>query len=249
MGVNDSLKDLFLIDQQVRGLEGRLTSARNHVRAQQTKLDKFTAEHAKLQQQRKQLKATEANHETEISGFEQRIAKLREQMNSAKTNKEYSATLVEVNTIKADKSKIEEKALELLTQIEQVEAQIAEIEAKITEQTKIKEMADRDLAERQTEVGEQLDELKGQRAEAATHVPSDALVVFEKLADALDGEAMAPVIQEDPRLMEYICGGCYMQIPMERLNQLITQDDIVRCPSCSRILYLEQELKTSMGIK
>jgi len=249
MGVQESLKDLFLIDQQVRGLESRLTSAQNHVRAQQAKLDQLTQEQTDLSTQLKQIQATEANLETEAAGMDERIAKLREQMNAAQSNKEYSAMLVEVNTVKADKSKVEEQALELMAQLEDLKSKVTDVEARIVEQQKIKQMADKDLEARRGEVGEQLDQLKQKRQTAAEAVPSDALTVFDKLADSLDGEAMAPVIQDDPRLMEYICGGCYMQIPMERLNQLITQDDVIRCPSCTRILFLEQDTKASMGIK
>jgi len=76
MGVQETLKDLFLIDQQVRGLESRLTSARSHVTAQQTKLEKLAAEHDALAKQLQLLKATEANLETEATGYDERIAKL-----------------------------------------------------------------------------------------------------------------------------------------------------------------------------
>jgi len=35
-----------------------------------------------------------------------------------------------------------------------------------------------------------------------------------------------------------ICGGCFMGITAECVNLLMTKDDIIRCPNCTRILFL-----------
>ena len=249
MTLHDDLHELFLIDQQVRGLSGGLNSANSHARSQQAKIQQFTAQLNELNGQLRQTQATEQNLENDAASIDARITKLRDQMNAAKTNKEYSALLVEVNTLKADKSKIDDRAMELLGQIDKLKSQIEAVTAKIAEQEKIKSHAEAEVARRQTEVGEQLQELQRRRAVAASKVPPTELGVFERLADTLEGEAMAPVQQEDPREMEFVCGGCYMSIPMERVNQLYNADRMVRCTSCTRILYLSQEVKESMGIR
>lgn len=249
MSLHDDLHELFLIDQQVRGLSGGLNSARTHSRTQQTKIEQLNAQLNELSGQLRQTQATEQNLENDAAGIDARINKLREQMNAAKTNKEYSAFLVEVNTLKADKSKIDDRAMELLGQIDKLKTQIEAVKAKLVEQEKIKAHAEAEVAKRQAEVGEQLEDLKRRRAEAAAKVNPSELAVFERLADTLEGEAMSPVLQEDPREMEFVCGGCYMSIPMERVNQLYNADRMVRCSSCTRILYLSQEVKESMGIR
>lgn len=245
--LTDALHALFLVDQQVRGLEGRLEGARRHVNAQQNKIDQLQRQLHELQEQLRATKAHEATAEAEADDFEQRVEKLRQQMNSVKTNREYSALLVEVNTLKTDKAKVEERALELLQQVEQLQEEIKQVELKLAEQEKIKQVADRELASRTGEVGEQLEALKAQRAEAASKVPRDVLAVFDRLAESLDGEAMTHVVQEDQRRMEYTCGGCYMTLPIETVNQLYSTDKLVRCPSCTRILYLDQEVKATLG--
>ncbi len=248
MGLNDTLHGLFLVDQQVRGLESRLDGARQHVRAQQIKIEQLTRQRDEVAHRLKHAQATAANLENDANAFEQRIAKLREQMNNAKTNKEYSAFLVEVNTLKAEKAKIEDQTLEEMTRIDGLKEELAALEARLADQQKIRERADRELAERQSEVAGRLEELKTERAEAAAKVPTDALAVFDRLADQFEGEAMAPVIEADRRRLEYGCGGCFMQIPVERVNQLATQDVLVQCPSCQRMLYLEPELREAMGV-
>lgn len=247
--LTDALHTLFLVDQQVRGLESRLEGAQRHVNAQQTKIDQLSRQLQELKDQLRHTQAQEASAEAEAEGFEQRIEKLRDQMNNVKTNKEYSALLVEVNTLKVDKSKVEERALALLTQTETLQEEVSQVEGQLADQEKIKRVADQELARRTEEVSDQLEALKAQRAEAASHVPPDALAVFDRLAETTDGEAMTHVVQEDARRMEYTCGGCYMTIPAERVNQLYSADKLVRCPSCGRILYLDQETKAGLGTR
>ncbi|QNN21047.1 hypothetical protein HED60_01770 [Planctomycetales bacterium ZRK34] len=245
----EALHELYLVDQQVRGLQSRLDGAQAYVRAQTNKLDALNKQLAELSEQHRQAQATEANLENEVKSIEQRIDKLREQMNSAKTNKEYSAFLVEVNTFKADKAKIEERALELLGESDKIAERMSQVKAQAEDQQKIKAHAEAELEKRRAEVGEDLDRLNAKRKEAAAAVPGDALAVFEKLADDTDGEPMAPVEQDDPRRMEYNCGGCFMAIPAEVVNRLATQDNIVLCTSCGRILYLAAPMREAMGIK
>jgi len=60
---------------------------------------------------------------------------------------------------------------------------------------------------------------------------------------------MAPVHEEDRRRMEYCCGGCFMQIPVEKVNLLARGDTLVTCGSCARILYFEAALKETFGGK
>ena len=249
MALNDALVKLHLVDQQLRGLESRVTGARRHAKAQHNQLEKLKTDREQLAAQLKQAEASAANLEMEITATDERIEKLRQQMNSVKTNKEYSAMLVEVNTLKADRGKVEDRALELIGEVESLRTQLAELDASIAEQQRVAEMADAELNERHSEVADRLEELKAERAEAARELPGEALVIFDRLADTTDGEPMAPIIEQDRRRLEYVCGGCYMQVPVEKVNLLLAKNEMVRCPSCTRILYLEPELKEAMGVR
>ena len=249
MTLHDALHALFLLDQQVRGLQSRLDSASQHVRAQEIKIKQLTDQLNELIHLHKQTKASESTLEGEADTIEQRINQLREQMNTANTNKEYSAFLVEVNTLKVDKDQKEEDALSLMSKIEELSEKVTEATTRVEEQNRVKTVADQELDDRTSEVGEQLEELKRKRAKAATDVPEKPLIIFNKVADDLDGESMAPVIQDDLRRLEFSCGGCYMSIPAEIINKLYGQTDVVQCTSCQRILYIEKELREAMGSK
>jgi uncharacterized protein len=248
MGLTQDLYDLYLIDQQVRGLSRGLNAAASHVRGQQAKLDQLNQQLSELGQQLRHAQAAAANLENDAATVQQRIDRLREQMNSAKTNKEYSAFLVEINTLKVEKGKIEEQALEHLTRVDKLKEQAQAVQSQAAEVQRIKSHAEKTLSEREAEVGDQLAQVRARRETAARQVPPKALTVFEKLNEATDGEALAEVTREDPR-SDYTCGGCYMALPMERVNLLATTDEIVRCPSCGRILYLATETRAALSEK
>jgi predicted nucleic acid-binding Zn-ribbon protein len=109
-------------------------------------------------------------------------------------------------------------------------------------------VAQHEVETARAEVGQQLEELQRQRAAAAQDVAPETRAIFNRLADDYEGEALAPVIEENRRRMEYTCGGCYMGIPAERVNTLMTKrDELVQCPACRRILYLEASLRESIS--
>jgi predicted nucleic acid-binding Zn-ribbon protein len=170
-------------------------------------------------------------------------------MNSVKNNKEYSALLIEVNTIKVEKAKVEEQALEQMGKVEAVAGESQQVAGKAAAQEKLLTVAAGEVESCRAQIGTQLAELTKRRDAAAAEVPGDALTTFERSAKVHDGEAMAPVIEESRRHLEYSCGGCYMSIPVEQVNALTKEvTQLVCCTNCGRILFLEEELKSSMGI-
>ncbi len=55
-------------------------------------------------------------------------------------------------------------------------------------------------------------------------------------------------MEEDRRRLEYTCEGCYIQLPVEAVNKLLTRpNELVICPSCGRILYINDALRDSVG--
>jgi len=247
MSLAEQLRALYLVDQKVRGLRSRLDAAIRRVDAQQRRLDEFERQRDELAEQLKVAQARGQGFETEAQGIEDRINKYREQMNSVKTNKEYSALLTEVNTLKVEKGKFEDQALEQMSRADILTAELKAADEQVESQRKIVANAESEAEACRNDVGETLDKLQAERDAAAAELPEPVLAHFDRVANENDGDPMAPVTEESRRHLEYACGGCYMGIPVERLNSLMVgRDEIVLCPSCGRILYLDAELKSSL---
>ncbi len=247
MGSVDTLLNLFRVDSQVRALRRRLESAERNLQAQTRLLETADQQLEELNSRKRQIQATIGNLEGEIAGIDQRLEKLRTELNSAVTNKQYSAVLTELNTVKLDRSGLEDKVLREMEQIEQIEQQFAEVESQRGNRATVCDAARQELEQREAEVGDRLTELGTERDAAAAEVPGAELAVFNEMADCYDGEAMAPIQEIDRRHREYACGACNMHIPFEQVVLLLGgRDTLVRCTACNRILYLHEEIRGAL---
>ena len=250
MPLMDDLLNLFQVDSQVRGLRSRLVSAERYLAGQQTKLDVVLQQSAELETRIRQLKAKIANTETEIAVFTERIDKLREELNSVETSKQYNAFLTEINILKAERSELETS---VLGEMEQIEAGNTELEGLVTqveERTSHRKIAKKQLEEKRAEVSERLAELEAERSVASELVPHEDLKIFEELSETYDGEAMSSIELINKRHREYSCTACNMHVPFETVSTLMGPcDSIVRCTVCRRILFLQEEARGALAKK
>lgn len=243
MTVTAKLLRLYLVDQQIRGLSGRLNAAEKYLAEQDRILGELDASHAALSTQFKLLEATLRNDEVEASAIEQRVALLRDRMNNAKTSKEHSAYLTEVGTLKDAKKVIEDRVLEAMTKTEEMRTKLDEIEAQRVERRKVHAIAVNDRDARAAEIKDRLDELRVQRTTAVADIPPTALSAYEQRLSMQIEDVMAPVEEQDRRNLEYTCGACYTHLPIERVSILLKRGDLTRCTTCQAILYMAQELR------
>ncbi len=204
--------------RRVRGTEDKLRQRLQAIREQQVRLDALTLD---------------------VAAREQEIAKQRQALNKARTNKEYAAILTIINTSKADNSKLESTVLQLMEQNQALKGDGAHIE---TERAKL--LTDVGATEKRLEAfdeahREELAELEASRDECAKNIPPTAFALFTRAADRHEGEAMAPVTKINPKRDEYICTGCNMQVTLEVVNALQSRNELQLCSVCARVLYLE----------
>lgn len=248
MTLQEKLQALAAHDDRLRALRSRLDAGLRRHKAQANKLAQIRQQHDELADQLKATKAHAQTLENDAKAAEDRTGKLREQMNAVKTNKEYSALLVEVNALKAEQGRLEEMVLEHMEKVEERQAELAEIEAKADEQQKLVDLAQGEVDEAQAEVGDQVAEVTAERDAAAALVPDDVLATYRKLLDDHDGEAVCGVEEQNKRRMEYTCAGCFMALPIEKVNAAITKPDVLtQCNSCGRILIVPAEIREGLS--
>lgn len=247
MPVTQQLYALYLLDRQIHGLTSRVDSTKARVQQQAGRLAQYQRQYHEMVDQLKHARAKASELEKEALDVGLRIDHQREVMNTVTNNKQYSALLIEVNTFREEKNKIEEIALEQLGQIEVMEGELGTLVERVQSQTKLVNLAEAEVAESEAEIKQQLEELQGQRASAAAGLSPTARAMFDQVNHTHDGEGMAPVVEMSRRNREYSCGGCYLTIPVERVSGLMSSaDQVVVCPNCNRILYLEQDLRTAL---
>ncbi|MCL2330411.1 MAG: C4-type zinc ribbon domain-containing protein [Phycisphaerae bacterium] len=231
---------------RLQGIENQLRSVRGQIDSKNRQLAGQSKRIATLEQQMRETHQavihaqTEANSlELERKTHETHIAKLREVLNQAKSNKEYAAALTQLNTDKADGSKLEDRVLAALTKVDDTKKKLEEIKVSFEkEQARLVELQ-KGMADQQAKLASDLKRLEDRRAEATQGIGLETLYFFERACERHEGEAIGVVERVHPRREEYICTGCHISVPLERINVLQTRDEVQLCPNCARILCLD----------
>ena len=197
---------------------------------------------AELEAKKEEIKLTRVQIdrlELELKEHDAHISKLRAALNTAKTNKEYSTLLTELNMSKADDSKIESQVLDLMKNVETDEVACKEIQTQIDQQKEKLAELRKDTETRACEYETQIKEIQVEWDAAAKKIPPETLEIFERVAETYDGEALAVAGKQNEQVEAFSCGGCFMGLPVEIVNRLMTKDEIIRCSNCTRILILK----------
>jgi len=226
------------VENRLRAAQAKLARSRRSVTIQENQVRSLQNALEAKKEECQLTKVQSDRLELELKTRDQEVGKLRASLNAAKTNKEYAAVLTQLNTTRADNSKIETQILELMKAVEVDEGECENIRKQIEEQKQeleqTRQKVDSSVAEHEAEIAK----IQAEWNEAAKAIPRKALDVFKRVADTYDGEAVAMIEQQEGRTAAYSCGGCYMGVPAESVNLLMTKDDIIRCSNCTRILVL-----------
>jgi predicted nucleic acid-binding Zn-ribbon protein len=236
--VLDGLLKLQKVENRLRAEKAKLTRCRRNVVIQENLIRSLqnALEAKKEEVQLSQLQFDRL--ELELKEKDQIISKLRASLNNAKTNKEYAAVLTQLNTTKADNSKIEAQSLELLKDIEADGAECEDIQRQIDEQKEKLEQTRKESEVLANKYEAEIEKIQAEWDQVAQTIPNDSLEIFKRVAETYDGHAVALIEEQPGKKGAYSCGGCFMGITAESVNLLMTKDDIIRCPNCTRILVL-----------
>jgi predicted nucleic acid-binding Zn-ribbon protein len=236
--VLNGLIKLQSVENRLRAAEAKLARSRRSIAIQENQVRSLQSA---LEAKKEEVQLTRVQSdrlELELKARDQEVSKLRASLNSAKTNKEYAAVLTQLNTTRADNSKIESQILELMKTVEVDEGECANIRKQIEEQKQELEQTRIRVESSAAEYEAEIAKIQAEWNEVAKAIPRKALDVFNRVAETYDGEAVATITEQEGRSAAFSCGGCYMGVPAESVNVLMTRDDIIRCPNCTRILVL-----------
>ncbi|MEN6308409.1 MAG: C4-type zinc ribbon domain-containing protein [Anaerohalosphaeraceae bacterium] len=227
------------VENRLRAVQNKLTRCRRSVLFQENQLRTMQSS---LEAKHEEIKLTRIQAdrlELELKSRDEHLTKLRSALNTARTNKEYSAILTELNTSKADDSKLESQILDLMKNIEADQAQCLEIQKQIEDQKVKLEQTRGESEGKAAELEKEVNVIQKEWDLMAQKVPVEVLQIFKRVAETYDGEATATIEHTDENAAIYSCGGCFMGVPAEAINVLSNRDEIMRCSNCTRILVLE----------
>ena len=235
-----ALRELQDIELQIVDIRRQLAQKERLVKHQAAKLqavkDKLAAEREELQRAQVEVDALDLD----LKGRTAQVNRLREHLNTVRTNKEYAAVLATLNNEKADATRLEARELQLMEGVEAKRQVVAECEQEEkAEVARFQDFQVQSEQAQQTFTGK-LTELAAGRAEAIEHLEHKVVVLFERLSERYEGEVLAKINRTHPRRDEFCCDGCHMTLSAEYYNALTVRDDVQTCGNCGRILYVEK---------
>jgi uncharacterized protein len=246
--INTALVKLYKADQQLRAAQSRLDAASKDVRIQERRVHDLAERQRLASSKLMEARSTAGQVELDLKSRDAHIEKLRLQQQNAKNNKEYQAYLVEINTEKVDKNKIEDDLIKLMESVEKGQQELkdlnAHLDAERAKLTVLKEQIGEKLAAQHAE----MEALRGPRDEAYNAVPPKPRGIFDRLAEHHDGEALSAISKPDRRREEYVCSACNMELVTDVYNKLHSRDEMIFCPSCRRILYIPEDLPPETAV-
>ena len=226
------------IENRLRAVKAKLTRCRRNIVIQENHI-RSLANTLEAKQEEIQLTKIQVDRlELELKTGDERIKKLRASLNCARTNKEYAAVLTELNTTKADNSKIENQVLELLKDIELDQAEVQKMQQEIEQHKETLDQSRKEAEVNAKKLEAEIRQIQAEWDHHAKNIPVEHLDIFKRVAETYDGEGLAVVERQQGKTETYSCGGCFMGITAESVNLLMTTDDLIRCPNCTRILVL-----------
>lgn len=238
-----ALLALYKIDRDLNQLRVGLDNVQKDQKRQEGKIATLSRDLATQDTAHKKLSADITERDLDMKTRQEHIEKLRASLSNTKTNKEYSAILVQISAEKAEVAKIETGVLEQMQSAETMAKTVGGLKEQIATEEQGLNKIKSELSEKVSGITSQITALEARRKEAAANVPAEALRQYDRVSQKYPGDAMAPLEYDESDLDSVSCGACFIGLNVEHLNALRGRDAVRRCDSCSRILYLPEMLQ------
>ncbi|MEM7202163.1 MAG: C4-type zinc ribbon domain-containing protein [Planctomycetota bacterium] len=210
-------------------------------------LESLPAEEArrqhKLEQVRKQAEQAKTNlqeaevqsraQEKSIVAADEELKKLTSRLNTVKNNAEYQATLFQIESVKRERSSIEDEGMQLLEQVDGLRDAATKAEATLAEEEETFAVFRKEAAELRAARERDLAAAGEGRESTLGDVPPDLMQKYSALFETRDAQAVCAVEGQ-------VCTGCYTQVTPNDIARLAGKGSIVQCGSCQRLLYLSE---------
>ena len=218
--VDDHLSELR---QSVAGLSLRVDEHKKRVAQLNEEL------HKKADELRNEEKNS-AKKDLELKVIEEKIAKLKEQLTSN------AAMTAEISGQEAESSRAQDEAIAIMDRIEDTRSTMRSIREEIEEAEGSVRREEAVVAKEVRGLTGQIRELAAERQGLVRQLDASAADRYEKISRSRGGKAVVAV-------KDGVCQGCFIGVTRQTIARLWAKKELLRCPNCARIMYLEGEVQ------
>ena len=222
-------------DRKLRRVEAELAHIEPERQTFKTRSGSVQAQLDHARMRVKQMESDRKRLELDVEAKKTLIEKYANQQLQTRKNEEYKALAHEIETCKADISKIEDQEIDLMEQAEQAQKEMARLTKEAEGAKKFTDDQVSQLGARELNLKVELAELQSNRAELASVVDAGVRARYERLTKSKGENVVVGVTHG-------VCGGCHMKLPPQTLVACQSNQEVVTCNSCGRILYYTREM-------
>ena len=226
--LQDRDQNIHRVQQELAHLAPESETIRAKMAAAQTQLDALKNRAKQIESDRKRL-------ELDVETKKQQIERYANQQLQTRKNEEYRALAHEIDTCKADITKIEDQEIVLMEQAEATQKEAARLARENDEARKLGDSQIAQINQREQNLRKELAGLQEGRAALAAVVDESARERYERLFRS-KGENVVVGVHHG------VCGGCHVKLPPQILVMCQAQQEIISCTNCGRILYYTRDM-------
>ncbi len=230
----EELIELSKLDKSIDDFTPLIETAQKKLARRAQKRDDILEQIAKLTETSEKAKIT-------ISSYEEQIKALNEQLIAGNAKTGMITTEKEMKALSMETELAKEKLGHANTEIERYQSIVDAKATEIEEANKVLNSANEEFEKVSAEVNEKLaniDANKGrlfeERNTKTMALDMKILSFYEKIRVWAKNTAVVPVKKQ-------ACFGCYMKLNDNTYASMIKAEEIITCPHCGRIMYLEAQ--------
>ncbi len=236
--MNTGLRNLIALqdlEQKIADLQRQISEVPTKIQQSQEELEQLKKAHSDRVEQSQELTKRRRAHEGTVELLRGKLSKLKDQLMTVKTNKEYTAMLHEIQMAEDQIRAEEDKVLEIMEESETMEMELKRAEKELKAKSGDLVTHIRRCEESVPGLQADVNKLLEQKAAMEATIEEELLARYRRIADARKGIALAEAKDE-------LCTACHVRIRPQVYADVLRTETIYACDSCSRLLFSREAL-------
>jgi predicted nucleic acid-binding Zn-ribbon protein len=225
------LASLQTVDREIKeqtglkqGLLSELRAKELDIQAKQKEVDALVAAAAEKEKLR-------AEKDRVFQEEGRKAVDKRMRVNRVKNSKEFQALQREIDLMRLSNGELEEELIKIMQEIDTIMASKTAKEAEMAALQEAWQKQQQELGRQIGGIDQAVTEALSRRQSIAANLARDLISRYELIFSRRGGTAVVEIAGG-------ICQGCFMNIPAQMGNEIVSSTKIHLCPSCQRIVYI-----------
>lgn len=236
--MNPDLQNLIALqdtDQKIARIQKEISETPLKVQGFRDEIQRLDESHRNRIERNQELARKRRGREGEVDLMRAKLSRLKDQLMSVKTNKEYQAMLHEIQTAEDQVRAAEDEILDIMEEMESMEKDLNSAEKELKARTLELEGLIRNAVDAAPRLEAEMTGLQETKQQIEGGVPEELLQRYRLLGEKRKGIALAEAREE-------LCSLCHVRIRPQVYADLRQGVSIHACDSCSRILFLREAI-------